>query len=73
MEVDMGFLGSSPSPPAVQAAMPVPTVDDAEVQAAKTKEAEILRKQRGRAATLLTGGLGVTEQAPTQQKTLLGA
>lgn len=70
----MGFFGGSKSPPPVYyAPPPPPTVDDAEIKAAKAKEAEILRKQRGRAATLLTSGLGVTEQAPTQKKTLLGA
>lgn len=70
----MGFFGRSKSPPPVYyAPPPPPTVDDAEIKAAKAKEAEILRKQRGRAATLLTSGLGVTEQAPTQKKTLLGA
>ena len=70
----MGFIGgSSPPPPPVYYAPPPPTENDAEIKAAKDKEAEILRKQRGRAATLLTSGLGVTEQAPTQKKTLLGA
>jgi len=69
----MGFFGSSPSPPAVTPAPAPPTVNDAEVKAAKAKEAEILRKQKGRSATILTGGLGVQEQAETQRKTLLGA
>ena len=69
----MGFIGGSKSPPPVYYAPPTPTENDAEIKAAKDKEAEILRKQRGRAATLLTSGLGVTEQAPTQKKTLLGA
>jgi hypothetical protein len=69
----MSFFGGSKSPPPVYYAPPPPTVNDAEIKVAKTKEAEILRKQRGRAATLLTSGLGVTEQAPTQKKTLLGA
>jgi hypothetical protein len=70
----MSFFGSSsPSPPPVVPAPPPPVKDDSEIVAAKAKEADILRKQRGRAATLLTGGLGVTEQAPVQRKTLLGA
>ena len=69
----MGFFGGSKSPPPVYYAPPMPTENDAEIKAAKDKEAEILRKQRGRAATLLTSGLGVTEQAPTQKETLLGA
>ena len=69
----MGFIGGSASPPPVYYAPPPPTENDAEIKAAKAKEAEILRKQRGRASTLLTSGLGVTEQAPTQKKTLLGA
>ena len=69
----MGFFGGSESPPPVYYAPPPPTENDVEIKAAKDKEAEILRKQRGRAATLLTSGLGVTEQAPTQKKTLLGA
>ena len=69
----MGFFGGSKSPPPVYYAPAPPTENDAEIKAAKVKEEEILRKQRGRAATLLTSGLGVTEQAPTQKKTLLGA
>jgi len=35
-------------------------------------EAELGRKARGRAATVLTGGQGVTGGAPAATKTLLG-
>jgi len=68
----MGFMRGGSSPPPIVYTPPPPTVNDAEIQAAKAKEAELLRKQRGRKSTWLTGGEGVTEEAPLQRKTLLG-
>jgi hypothetical protein len=67
---------SSPSIPAVQpVATPakVPTPVDEGVQAARTDERKRLALLSGRASTLQTGSEGVTTEAPTQRKTLLGA
>jgi len=68
----MGFFGGGGSPPPVVYTPPPPTRNDEEIRAAKAKEAERLRKQRGRKSTWLTGGEGVEEDAPVQRKTLLG-
>ena len=37
------------------------------------EQAEIERKRKGRRSTILTGPLGVEEEAETEQKTLLGS
>jgi hypothetical protein len=64
----MCFGPSSPPPPP-----PLPTPDNsAAVQAAAAAERERLRRARGRVATILTGGLGVTASAPSAVKRLLG-
>ena len=69
----MSFFGvSSPSPPAVTPAPPIPTDDTAEVQAAKQAEADRIRKLKGRKSTILTSGQGVTGEAETGKKSLLG-
>lgn len=51
--------------------MPTPDNTPA-IQAAAAAERERLRRARGRAATILTGGLGVTATAPSAVKRLLG-
>lgn len=61
---------SAPSAPAIA---PAPTESEAEVLAAELRERERARRARGRAATILTGGLGDTTAAPVAPKTLLGA
>jgi hypothetical protein len=67
----MGFGGASP--PAVTQAPPPPTTSDADVQAAQTAQAQLLAKQKGYAASILTSGQGVTGAPPALgTKTLLG-
>lgn len=53
------------------AAAPAPTADDAAVKEAAAKEAELLRKRRGRASTILTSSEGVPDDL-AGKKTLLG-
>jgi hypothetical protein len=64
----MCFGPSSPPP-----LPPMPTPDNTPaIQAAAAAERDRLRRARGRAATILTGGLGVTATAPSAIKRLLG-
>lgn len=64
---------SSPSVPAPPppAAPPIPPTrtDPLVVQ---NEQRDIVRRKRGRAATVLTGGMGDTSAAPTATATLLG-
>ena len=73
----MSFLfkmPSMPAPPALE--MPsedVPSYEDKEREKAeleKLRSAEVSRK--GRRSTILTGGTGLTTEAETHQKSLLG-
>jgi len=66
----MGFFGSS-STPAVTAWKPSSEYDK-EAVAAREREKRAARRQRGRSSTILTSGLGLSDQAPVQKKTLLG-
>lgn len=68
----MSGLFSSPSPSASPPPPPPPKRDDKEVQDAALKERLRLARARGRRANILTGGRGVTEEALTAQKRLLG-
>ena len=52
---------------------PAPTREDPEVEQARRQAVIDARRQRGRAATVRTGGQGTTEQAATRSKRLLGA
>ena len=65
----MGGIFSSPSVPP---ATPAPSLDDPAIAAARKAEQAAAQKARGRAASLLTGGLGDTSEAPTTRKRLLG-
>lgn len=75
----MCFMSSpkmpTPPPPVAEPVAP-PVADSAEVKAAAEKERLAAVKARGRSSTVLTGGLGVTEQAqvaaPAASKVLLG-
>ncbi len=67
----MGFL--SPKMPALPPVQPLPEppgLSDEEKAKIKKEQDELQRKRRGRASTILTSGL--TEEATTEKKTLLG-
>lgn len=66
----MSFLAPSPSPPPPPP--PLPTRNDEEVEEARRKEIIAQRLRRGRVATILTGGQGLTGSAPVGRKRLLG-
>ncbi len=67
----MSFLTpSQPSPPPPPP--PAPTREDPEVEQARRQAQTDARRQRGRAATVITGGQGTTQQAPVRTKRLLG-
>ena len=62
------------APAAAPAVAPGPSPEEMAAQeTARRKEIEASRKAKGRSATLLTGGQGVTGAAPVQRKQLLGA
>ena len=72
----MGFL--KPTMPPLPPIQPLPESPKAEVsQEEKDKIAAeqraMERKRKGRKSTILTGPLGVEEEAETEQKTLLGS
>ena len=67
-----------PKMPPLPPVQPLPEPPSAEVSqeerdriAAEQREME--RKRKGRKSTILTGPLGVEEEAETEQKTLLGS
>ncbi len=67
----MGFL--SPKQPALPPVQPLPEppdVSDEEKKRLKAEQDSIQRRRKGRASTILTSGL--TEEASTEKKTLLG-
>ena len=59
----------APLPPAP----PPPTPDDPAVEAARKRAQRAARLAKGRAATILTGGQGLTGDTSATKKTLLGA
>jgi len=69
------FKPKMPPPPPVQ---PLPEPPSAELSQEEkdriaAEQREIERKRRGRKSTILTGPLGVEEEAETEKKTLLGS
>jgi len=71
----MGFL--MPKPPALPPVQPLPEPPKAELSAEEKQkiadeQAAMERKRKGRKSTILTGPLGITEEATTEKKTLLG-
>jgi len=72
----MSFLTPKMPPlPPVQPAPPPPSseVSQEEKDRIAAEQREIERKRRGRKSTILTGPLGVEEEAETESKTLLGS
>lgn len=68
----MGALFSKPSVPAPPATPPpAPTMANTDTDIAARQEA--LKLMRGRSATLLTGGAGVSPGATQTSKVLLGS
>jgi len=50
-----------------------PTPEDPAVEAARKRAQRAAQNAKGRAATILTGGQGLTGDTPINKKTLLGA
>ena len=73
----MGSLFKPKMPP-LPPVQPLPEPPSAELSQAEKDEIsaeqrKIERKRKGRKSTILTGPLGVEEEAETEQKTLLGS
>lgn len=66
----MGSLFSSPKMPAPAPVAPPPTREDPAIEEAKRKQRMIEGQRRGRAATIVTGGLGDTGEAEIKRPTL---
>ena len=70
----MGFLKPKMPPlPPVQPAPPPPGVSQEEKDAIAAEQRAMDRRRKGRKSTILTGPLGVEEEAETESKTLLGS
>ena len=72
----MGFL--KPTMPPLPPIQPLPESPKAEVSQEEkdriaAEQREIERKRKGRRSTILTGPLGIEEEAETENKTLLGS
>ena len=73
----MGSLFKPKMPP-LPPVQPLPEPPSTELSQAEKDEIaaeqrEIERKRKGRRSTILTGPLGIEEEAETEQKTLLGS
>ena len=71
----MGFL--RPKMPPLPPVQPLPEPPSTEISAEEkariaAEQRDMERKRRGRKSTILTGPLGVEEEAETEKKTLLG-
>ena len=69
------FSPKMPPLPPVQPAPPPPSseVSQEEKDRIAAEQRSMERKRRGRKSTILTGPLGVEEEAETESKTLLGS
>jgi len=67
------FKPKMPPLPPVQPLPPPPGVSQEEKDAIAAEQREMERKRRGRKSTILTGPLGVEDEAETENKTLLGS
>jgi len=68
----------SPKMPSLPPVQPLPEPPSTELSQEEkdriaAEQAEIERKRKGRKSTILTGPLGVEEEAEVQKKTLLGS
>lgn len=68
----MSAVFSKPSPPPLPAPL-APTTEDPAVEVARKRAQRAAQNAKGRAATILTGGEGLTGDTPINKKTLLGA
>ena len=66
------FSPKMPTPPPVQPLPEPPEVSDEEKARIEKEQAAMERRRKGRRSTILTGPLGVEEEATIQKKTLLG-
>tara|TARA_R110002126_G_scaffold95969_1_gene224942 strand:+ start:35 stop:259 length:225 start_codon:yes stop_codon:yes gene_type:complete len=74
----MSFLTPKISMPPLPPVQPLPEAPSTEVSAEEkeriaAEQAAVERKRKGRKSTILTGPLGVEEEAETENKTLLGS
>ena len=69
------FSPKMPPLPPVQPAPPPPSseISQEEKDRIAAEQRDIARKRKGRKSTILTGPLGIEEEAETEQKTLLGS
>ena len=72
----MSFL--TPKMPSLPPVQPLPTPPSTEVSQEEkdriaAEQAAIERKRKGRKSTILTGPLGIEQEAETEKKTLLGS
>ena len=70
----MGSIFNPPKPKAPPPPPPPPPepAKDPEVEEARSQERHSAKRRRGRQATILTGGLGLTDDPLVQQPKLLG-
>jgi len=73
IEDPMPDIFGSPSPPPPIQAPPPPTLSDPAVANAALQEQQRAARARGRGATILTGGMGVTSNPQTAPGYLLGS
>ena len=74
----MSFLTPKISMPPLPPVQPLPEAPSTEVSAEEkeriaAEQAAIERKRKGRKSTILTGPLGVEQEAETENKTMLGS
>jgi len=74
----MGSIFKAPSLPPMPPVQPLPPPPSTEVSqeekdAIAAEQRKLERKRKGRKSTILTGPLGVEEEAETENKTLLGS
>jgi len=69
------FKPKMPPLPPVQPAPPPPSSELSQEEKDKiaAEQAKIARKRKGRSSTILTGPLGIEEEAETEDKNLLGS